>query len=47
MSELAPEAQLWNVGGRERDEAEWRALLEAGGFEPLRIEDGLIEATCR
>jgi len=30
--------------GRERDEAEWRALLAAGGFEPVRIEDGLIEA---
>ncbi len=30
--------------GRERDDAEWRALLAAGGFEPVRIEDGLIEA---
>jgi hypothetical protein len=33
-------------GGRERDEAEWRALLAAGGLEPLRIVDGLIEARC-
>ena len=35
------------VGGRERDEAQWRALLDAGRFEPVRIEDGLIEARCR
>ena len=34
-------------GGRSRDEAQWRALLEASGFEPVRIADGLIEATCR
>jgi hypothetical protein len=34
-------------GGRERDEAQWRTLLAAGGFEPTRIEDGLIEARCR
>jgi O-methyltransferase domain/Dimerisation domain len=33
--------------GRERDEEQWRALLEAGGFEPTRIKDGLIEARCR
>ena len=33
--------------GRERDEAQWRALLEAGGFEPISIEDGLIQARCR
>jgi hypothetical protein len=33
--------------GRERDEAQWRALLDAGGFEPVAIEDGLIEARCR
>jgi hypothetical protein len=33
--------------GRERDEAQWRALLEAGGFEPVRIDDGIIEAQCR
>jgi O-methyltransferase domain len=30
--------------GRERDEAQWRALLAAGGFRPERISDGLIEA---
>ena len=33
--------------GRERDEAQWRALLEAGDFEPVSIRDGLIEARCR
>ncbi len=33
--------------GRERSEAQWRALLEAGGFEPESIEDGLIQARCR
>jgi hypothetical protein len=33
-------------GGRERDEAEWRALLGAAGLEPERISDGLIEARC-
>jgi O-methyltransferase domain len=33
--------------GRERAEPEWRALLESTGFEPTRIEDGLIEARCR
>ena len=33
--------------GRERNEAQWRALLEAGGFEPTLIEAGLIEARCR
>jgi hypothetical protein len=32
--------------GRERDEAERRTLLAAGGLEPLRIVDGLIEARC-
>jgi O-methyltransferase domain len=35
------------AGGRERDEAEWRALLAGGRFEPVAIEDGLIEARCR
>jgi hypothetical protein len=33
--------------GRERDEAQWRALLGPAGFEPVRMEDGLIEARCR
>ena len=33
--------------GRERNEAQWHALLEAGGFEPTSIEDGLIQARCR
>ena len=32
-------------GGRERDEAQWRVLLAETGFEPVRLEDGLIE--CR
>ena len=35
------------LGGRERDEAQWRALLDATGWEPERIADGLIEARCR
>jgi hypothetical protein len=30
--------------GRERDEAQWRALLEGAGFEPVSVADGLIEA---
>jgi hypothetical protein len=34
------------LGGRERDEAQWRELLTAGGWEPVRLEDGLIEARC-
>ena len=33
--------------GRERNEGQWRELLEATGFEPLSIEDGLIQARCR
>jgi O-methyltransferase domain len=32
------------LGGRERAEGQWRALLESGGFEPVSIRDGLIEA---
>jgi hypothetical protein len=32
------------MGGRERDEGQWRALLQSAGFEPVTIEDGLIEA---
>jgi hypothetical protein len=35
------------TGGRERLEEEWRGLLASAGWEPARIEDGLIEATCR
>ena len=38
---------LGSFAGRERDEAQWRALLAAGGFEPLSVEDGVIEARCR
>jgi hypothetical protein len=34
------------AGGRERTEPQWRALLEGAGIEPVRIEDGLIEARC-
>lgn len=34
-------------GARERDEAQWRSLLEANGFEPAAIRDGLIQARCR
>ena len=34
-------------GGRERDEQRWRTLLEDSGFEPVRLEDGLIEGVCR
>lgn len=33
--------------GRERDEQQWRELLAAAEYEPVRIEDGLIEARCR
>jgi hypothetical protein len=33
--------------GRERDEAQWRALLDTGGWEPTRLEDGVIEARLR
>ena len=32
------------LGGRERTEAQWRQLLEAGGFTPLRFHEALIEA---
>jgi hypothetical protein len=50
-----PEGEKWLdllmlalFAGRERDEPQWRALLDAGGFEPTRIHaDGLIEAACR
>jgi O-methyltransferase domain/Dimerisation domain len=30
--------------GRERDEEQWRTLLAAGGWQPVRIGDGLIQA---
>jgi hypothetical protein len=33
--------------GRERDEAQWRELLEGNGFEPTSIEHELIQARCR
>jgi O-methyltransferase domain len=33
--------------GRERSEADWRALLEKAGFGIDLIEDGLIQARCR
>jgi hypothetical protein len=32
------------LGGKERTEAQWRELLAAGGFEPVRFHDALIEA---
>lgn len=36
------------AGGRERDEVQWRALLESAGWEPVSIpETGLIEARPR
>jgi hypothetical protein len=35
------------LGSRERDEAQWRELLEGTAFEPVSIEDGLIQARCR
>ena len=35
------------LGGRERDEAQWRALLGGAGFETVHVQDGLIEARCR
>jgi len=34
-------------GGRERNEAQWRELLEGNGFEPTSIEHELIQARCR
>ena len=34
------------AGGRERTEPQWHALLVAGGFEPVSIENGLIQARC-
>ena len=50
-------AQSWSLSldllllalfaGRERDEAQWRALLGTAGFEPVRIDENLIEAEPR
>jgi hypothetical protein len=33
--------------GRERDEAQWRTLLEGNGWEPVSVQDRMIEARCR
>jgi hypothetical protein len=35
------------LGGRERTEPEWRALLGGTGFETTSVEDGLVQAACR
>lgn len=35
------------AAGRERTEAEWRALLDGAGFDAASIEDALIQGTCR
>ena len=35
------------LGGRERDEPRWRALLDESGFEPVAFGAGVIEARCR
>jgi hypothetical protein len=32
------------MGGKELSEAQWRELLAAGGFEPVRFHEALIEA---
>ncbi len=34
-------------GGRERDETQWRSLLADAGFEPVQMNDRMIEARCR
>ena len=34
-------------GGRERSEVQWRELLGGTGFEPVRIDERLIEARWR
>ena len=34
------------LGGRERDEAQWRELLTGAGFAPLRFEAEMIVARC-
>jgi hypothetical protein len=33
--------------GKERSEAQWRELLAAGGFEPVRFHEALVEAVPR
>jgi hypothetical protein len=49
----APQGSKWLdllmlvLGGKERTEPEWRALLEGAGFGIDEIEDGLIQASCR
>ena len=35
------------AAGKERSEAQWRELLVAGGFEPVRFHEALIEAVPR
>jgi O-methyltransferase domain len=35
------------LSGRERTEAEWRALFDASGFETEACDDGFIKARCR
>jgi hypothetical protein len=35
---------MLGVSGRERVENDWHTLLQAGGFEPQSIEDGLVQA---
>jgi O-methyltransferase domain/Dimerisation domain len=35
------------AGGKERTDPEWRNLLEGAGFEPVAVQDGLIQASCR
>jgi hypothetical protein len=35
------------LAGRERGEAQWRALLDGNGWEPVGVQDGVIEARCR
>jgi hypothetical protein len=32
------------IGGKERTDSEWRALLAAAGFDVSQMSDGLIEA---
>jgi O-methyltransferase domain len=38
---------LAQFAGRERDEAQWRALFADSGFEPVRFDERLIEARWR